>query len=435
MGGGSAQVPGRRVGRDCKSRADLYQRTFKPAGERREPLFDDALRQLFQRLGTGSRPPGSGSSSAGGRSACPMPSCSRQHARMPSRRRRRACLRVSPRAGWRRFGRAWGRFFAGLGGFGLAVLAVLGFGLGVEIALAAFMLLFPLALVGIATLALARDVAAGDLTGEALWRRLGRRRMWNPDDRGALDAGGRDRGHSALRGDARDVTAASLVSDGGLGYVARMSDKRPLTPGRLTVGGCPEGFDAKFLADTLARAGGQVMHVARDDARLAAMRSALGFSRRRFRCSRFRPGTACPTTASRPTRRSPRRGWRRWPRSRGGFDRPAVVLTTVNAATQRVPPRALLREASFTATVGQRVDMNALRGYLARMGFRSTDRDRARRVRDPRRSHRHLSAGRGRSGAARSVRRPARQRAAVRPREPADDRNRGPGRTRRRSPR
>jgi hypothetical protein len=41
------------------------------------------------------------------------------------------------------------------------------------------MLLFPLALVGIATLALARDVAAGDLTGEALWRRLGRHRMWN----------------------------------------------------------------------------------------------------------------------------------------------------------------------------------------------------------------------------------------------------------------
>jgi hypothetical protein len=72
-----------------------------------------------------------------------------------------------------------GPILAGLGGFGLAVLAVLGFGLGVEVALAAFMLVFPLALVGIATLALARDVAAGDLTGEALWRRLGRRRMWN----------------------------------------------------------------------------------------------------------------------------------------------------------------------------------------------------------------------------------------------------------------
>ena len=75
--------------------------------------------------------------------------------------------------------RGLGPVLAALGGFGLAVLAVLGFGLGVEVALAAFMLLFPLALVGVATLSLARDVAGGDLRGEALWRRLGRRRMWN----------------------------------------------------------------------------------------------------------------------------------------------------------------------------------------------------------------------------------------------------------------
>ena len=48
-----------------------------------------------------------------------------------------------------------------------------------ERALAAFMLLFPLALVAAATLGLAREVAGGELRGEALWSRLGRRRMWN----------------------------------------------------------------------------------------------------------------------------------------------------------------------------------------------------------------------------------------------------------------
>ena len=55
-----------------------------------------------------------------------------------------------------------------------------------------------------------------------------------------------------------------------------------------------------------------------------------------------------------------------------GFDRPAVVLTTVNAASQMVPPRARLRAASFTATVGQRVDMAALRAFLAGMGFQQS---------------------------------------------------------------
>jgi transcription-repair coupling factor (superfamily II helicase) len=45
----------------------------------------------------------------------------------------------------------------------------------------------------------------------------------------------------------------------------------------------------------------------------------------------------------------------------GGFDRPAAVLTTVNAATQRVPAREVLAAASFVATVGGRIDVEALR--------------------------------------------------------------------------
>ena len=56
-----------------------------------------------------------------------------------------------------------------------------------------------------------------------------------------------------------------------------MTEMRPLTPGRLLVGGCPEGFDARYLAGIVARAGGPVVHVARDDARLSAMRASLRF--------------------------------------------------------------------------------------------------------------------------------------------------------------
>jgi transcription-repair coupling factor (superfamily II helicase) len=52
-------------------------------------------------------------------------------------------------------------------------------------------------------------------------------------------------------------------------------------------------------------------------------------------------------------------------------DMPAqfVLLTTLSAATQRVPARTLLREAAFKATVGNRIDEDALRGFLVRMGF------------------------------------------------------------------
>jgi len=64
-------------------------------------------------------------------------------------------------------------------GFGLAALAALGFRNGVEAAQAAFLLLFPLAIVGIGILRLARNVRRTGLSGEALRRRLSRRRMLN----------------------------------------------------------------------------------------------------------------------------------------------------------------------------------------------------------------------------------------------------------------
>jgi len=50
-----------------------------------------------------------------------------------------------------------------------------------------------------------------------------------------------------------------------------------LAPGAVTVGGAPEGWDAKLLADLVARAKGPVIHVARDDARAANLNESLGF--------------------------------------------------------------------------------------------------------------------------------------------------------------
>ncbi|MCL4675244.1 MAG: hypothetical protein KJZ59_04275, partial [Pararhodobacter sp.] len=46
---------------------------------------------------------------------------------------------------------------------------------------------------------------------------------------------------------------------------------------RLLLGGAPEGLDAELIHREVARAGAPVIHVARDDKRLEAMRSALAF--------------------------------------------------------------------------------------------------------------------------------------------------------------
>ena len=49
------------------------------------------------------------------------------------------------------------------------------------------------------------------------------------------------------------------------------------SPQHITVGGAPEGFDARLILDEVGRLGGPVLHVARDDKRLAATRAALEF--------------------------------------------------------------------------------------------------------------------------------------------------------------
>ncbi len=46
-----------------------------------------------------------------------------------------------------------------------------------------------------------------------------------------------------------------------------------------------------------------------------------------------------------------------------------VLLTTLNAATQRIPPRELVGSSGFTARVGEHVDDASLKEFLACMGF------------------------------------------------------------------
>jgi transcription-repair coupling factor (superfamily II helicase) len=148
-----------------------------------------------------------------------------------------------------------------------------------------------------------------------------------------------------------------------------MTELRPLASGRLLVGGCPEGFDARYLAEAVARAGGPVVHVARDDARLAAMRASLRFFAPELPVLAFPAWDCLPYDRISPNGEIAAARMATLAALAAGFDRKAAVLTTVNAATQRVPARDVVGGASFTAEVGGRVDVGELRGYLARMGY------------------------------------------------------------------
>ncbi|WP_424940002.1 transcription-repair coupling factor [Aliiroseovarius sp. S253] len=139
---------------------------------------------------------------------------------------------------------------------------------------------------------------------------------------------------------------------------------------KLILSGAPEGFDATLLAKELDRSGGPVVHVARDEKRLAAMQAALGFFAPDVACVTF-PGWDClpfdrvsPNADVSAARMATLAGL-----ATGQISGRFVLLTTLNAVTQRLPARATLAEASFVASVDNLLDVDELRAFLVRMGF------------------------------------------------------------------
>lgn len=140
------------------------------------------------------------------------------------------------------------------------------------------------------------------------------------------------------------------------------------TPTHITKSGAPGGFDATLVLAELDHADA-VIHVARDDRRLAAMRTALAFFAPTVPVLTF-PGWDClpydrtsPNSDVSATRMSTLAALAQ------GVPGPFILLTTLSAATQYLPKRDLLAQASFTADVGQPIDEGALRAFLVRMGF------------------------------------------------------------------
>ena len=140
-------------------------------------------------------------------------------------------------------------------------------------------------------------------------------------------------------------------------------------PVQIVVGGAPEAFDAHLLAVECERADGPVVHVARDDRRLEATRSALGLLAPQVAAITF-PGWDClPYDRVSPNPEIAAARVSTLATLARGAPKRFILLTTINAAMQRVPAREILRNACFTARVGHRIDQDGLYAFLRRMGF------------------------------------------------------------------
>ncbi len=153
-----------------------------------------------------------------------------------------------------------------------------------------------------------------------------------------------------------------------------LHDRILTSKGQLTLGETPEGYDALVLADIARAAEAPVLHIARDDARLSALAEALAFFAPDLEILKFPAWDCLPYDRVSPQSEVVAQRMATLARLvlLGDSKKPLVVLATVNAALQRVPPRQLLEEGAWGAAAGDRIDLDGLLEYLTLNGYNRT---------------------------------------------------------------
>ncbi|GAB0115473.1 transcription-repair coupling factor [Acidisoma sp. C75] len=138
---------------------------------------------------------------------------------------------------------------------------------------------------------------------------------------------------------------------------------------RLTVYGAPEGWDAALLVRQSLDAAGPLLHVARDDARMARMADALAFFAPELPVLRFPAWDCLPYDRVSPNPLIVSERIATLAQLSGGAFRRGVVLTTVNALIQRVPPQGMFQGTSLTLAPGATIAPEKLAGFLEAHGY------------------------------------------------------------------
>ena len=142
------------------------------------------------------------------------------------------------------------------------------------------------------------------------------------------------------------------------------------TEGKLPVYGAPEGADAICVADAARTRGDIVVHIARDGARAAAMVRALSFFAPDIPVIEFPAWDCLPYDRVSPSSAVSARRMAALSLIAAHRDKGAlIVVTSVNAAIQRTPPRDVVAAASMSFAPGAIVEMDDLSRYLSANGY------------------------------------------------------------------
>ncbi len=144
--------------------------------------------------------------------------------------------------------------------------------------------------------------------------------------------------------------------------------------------GAPEGQDARILAErarSLVAEDGVAVHVALDDLRMAELAELLSFFAPDVKVIELPAWDCLPYDRVSPRgevvakRVAALAGLLAWKEEKRRY--PRILLTTVNAIAQRVPPADILSKASLIAVTGGRMPVETLQAFLVSNGYVRTD--------------------------------------------------------------
>ena len=140
--------------------------------------------------------------------------------------------------------------------------------------------------------------------------------------------------------------------------------------GDWQAGELPDGADALVFARAARLRGGLSVFVARDDSRASAFKNAVKFFAPDLDLLEFPSWDCLPYDRISPSRTiAARRAGTLNKLCNLGTDKPAIIITTINAVCQKVPPRSVMDKAGLSLKVGATVRREDLDVYFSMNGY------------------------------------------------------------------
>ena len=147
-----------------------------------------------------------------------------------------------------------------------------------------------------------------------------------------------------------------------------LTAKRP-----MTLAGAPAGFLPWLAADLARAAKGRAVFIAPDEAAMRHVQDAAGYFAPELEILAFPAWDCLPYDRSSPSLRSSSERLATLHALQARSARPQLLVTTVNAATQRTLSAFRIRQLVARLAPGERIDMEKLAALLSANGYHRTD--------------------------------------------------------------